>query len=138
MLCAWRQAQLPALVLPPLLPGLAGRDDALGVLLRVLAALVGTLLAKLLFKQVARRAADVVGHIVGWPPSPAHADGTSARERCARPRPYTRATSPHCAYFPHPAHPLPLLTRCARLCSYTLLALVVFDVSPALVNPRAA
>ena len=53
MLCAWRRAQLPALVLPPLLPGLAGRDDALGVLLRVLAALVGTLLAKLLFKQLA-------------------------------------------------------------------------------------
>ena len=86
MLCAWRQAQLPALVLPPLLPGLARRDDALGVLLRVLAALVGTLLAKLLFKQLGRRAVDVVADLVGWPPSPAHADGTSARERCARPR----------------------------------------------------
>ena len=106
MLCAWRQAQLPALVLPPLLPGLAGRDDALGVLLRVLAALVGTLLAKLLFKQLGRRAVDVVGDLVGWPPSPAHADGTSARERCARPRPYTRATSPHCATLP-PARPPP-------------------------------
>ena len=86
MLCAWRRAQLPALVLPPLLPGLAGRDDALGVLLRVLAALAGTLLARLLCKQLARRAVDVVGDLVGWPPSPAHADGTSARERCARPR----------------------------------------------------
>ena len=73
MLCAWRRAQLPALVLPPLLPGLAGRDDALGVLLRVLAALVGTLLARLLFKQLGRRAVDVVGDLVGWPPSPAHA-----------------------------------------------------------------
>jgi len=46
-----------------------------------------------------------------------------------------------CTSSPPPAHPslpLLLLTRCARLCSYTLLALVVFDVSPALVNPRAA
>ena len=109
MLCAWRRAQLPALVLPPLLPGLAGRDDALGVLLRVLAALVGTLLAKLLFKQLGRRAVDVVADLVGWPPSPAHADGTSARERCARPRPYTRATSPHCLtlYILPPARPPP-------------------------------
>ena len=108
MLSSWRQSQLPAYVLPPLLPSLAGRDDALGLLLRVLAALVGTLLGKVIFKQVTGRAVDAAADLVGWPPSPAHADGSSARERCA------------------------------RLCSYTLLAIVVFDVSPALVNPRAA
>ena len=130
MLCAWRRAQLPGYVLPPLLPSLAGRDDVLGLLLRVLASLVGTLLAKLIFKQITRRAVDVVADAVGWPPSPAHADGTSARERCARP----------CSHTPmlHPLIVLHHLTRCARLCSYTLLAIVVFDVSPALVNPRAA
>ena len=132
MLSSWRQSQLPAYVLPPLLPSLAGRDDALGLLLRVLAALVGTLLGKVIFKQTTRRVVDAAADLVGWPPSPAHADGSSARERCARPCPCTPVRHPLTLLPP------PLFTRCARLCSYTLLAIVVFDVSPALVNPRAA
>ena len=191
LLSAWRQAQFPEAVLPPL-ASVAARDDALGVLprlqspprpvdshphpsplapspthlqigvlLRVFAVLAATLLSKVVFKQLTRRAVDAAADLVGWPPPPTrgndHADGTSARERCARPRPYTPCYTPSpCYTAPSPCYgPSPCashrktratlphrathtLGRCARLWSYALLACVVMDVTPALVNRTEA
>ena len=105
LLTAWREAQLPALAAPPLLGSLAPRDGALGALvLRVAVAAVGTLATKTVCKQATRRAVDAAADLVGWPPPPRFCDGTTARERCA------------------------------RLGCYVLLACVVLDVQPALME----
>lgn len=109
LLAAWRDATLPGLAAPPL-ETIASLEGASGGLARAATALVGTLAAKTLFKELTRRAVDAAADLAGVPPAPPRdkrkCDGTTARERVA------------------------------RLLCYVLLAVFLLDLLPELVRSR--
>ena len=87
LLAAWRDATLPALAAPSL-EAVAMLEGAAGGLARASIALIGTLAAKTLFKELTRRAVDAVADLAGGtaaaPRDKRKCDGTTARERVAR------------------------------------------------------
>ena len=109
LLAAWREATLPALTAPSL-AAVATLEGVGGGLARAVIALVGTLAAKTLFKELTRRAVDAVADLAGGPPAAprdkSKCDGTTARERVA------------------------------RLMCYVLLAMFLLDPLPELVRSR--